>query len=111
MMGMICLGIIQTAGLPEPDFVEHAGGIQTIFLKDIYTEKYLKSLGLNDRQVKATLHVKEFKTLTNAQYQAINAVSKAKATATRDLQLLIERKILKNTGTKGAGAEYVLIGS
>lgn len=99
----------KSAHLPEPDFVEHAGGIQTIFLKDIYTEKYLKSLGLNDRQVKAALHVKEFKTLTNAQYQAINAVSKA--TATRDLQLLIEKKILKNTGTKGAGAKYVLIGS
>ena len=64
---------------------------------------------MNDRQVKATLHVKEFKTLTNTQYQAINAVSKV--TASRDLQLLIEKKILKNTGTMDAGAEYILIGS
>ena len=55
------------------------------------------------------MHVKEFKTLTNTQYQAINAVSKV--TASRDLQLLIEKKILKNTGTMDAGAEYVLIGS
>lgn len=97
------------AGLPEPEFVEHAGGIQIIFLKDIYTEKYLTSLSLNDRQVKAALYVKDSGNITNAKYQEIFKVSKP--TATRDLQELVERKVFRNTGTKGAGAEYILIGS
>jgi len=97
------------AGLPEPSIEEYAGGIQITFLKDIFTEDYLYKLNLNERQIKSVLYVKEFKSITNAKYQEINSVSKA--TATRDLQSLLERKILKNKGSKGAGAEYVLIGS
>lgn len=99
----------KASGLPEPEFVEHAGGIQIVFFKDIYTEKYLMALGLNDRQVKAVLFVKENGSLTNAKYQQLFFVSKP--TATRDLRGLTEQFILKNKGTKGAGAEYVLIGS
>jgi ATP-dependent DNA helicase RecG len=103
------LDACKAGGLPEPDFVEHAGGIQIIFMKDIYTEKYLRSLNLNDRQIKAVFFVKGSGSITNAKYQEINSVSKA--TATRDLQTLIEAKVFTNRGTKGAGAEYNLIGS
>lgn len=99
----------RAAGIPEPTIEEYAGGIQITFLKDIYTEEYLRKLNLNERQIKAVLYVKEYKSITNAKYQEVNSVSKA--TATRDLQDLLGKEILKNKGSKGAGAEYLLIGS
>ncbi len=99
----------KVAGLPEPDFVEHAGGIQTIFLKDIYTEEYLRQFNLNYRQTFAILYLKDSKKITNAKYQEICKTSKA--TATRDLQELVKLKILVNIGNKGAGARYALVGS
>jgi len=39
------------AGVPEPLFEEHQG-FRVTFRKDIYTEEYLHSIGLNERQVK-----------------------------------------------------------
>lgn len=97
------------AGLPEPDIKETEGGIQIIFLKDIFTEYFLSKQDLNSRQIKAVLFVKEFGSITNAKYQELNKVSKP--TATRDLQELNKKEILENTGKKGAGAVYVLVGS
>ncbi|WP_412167833.1 ATP-binding protein, partial [Acinetobacter baumannii] len=40
-------------GLPEPIIAEEQGGISVTFLKDIYTEEYLKSFNLNERQKRA----------------------------------------------------------
>ena len=97
------------ASLPEPDIKEIEGGIQITFLKDIFTEDFLNKQNLNTRQVKAVLYVKKYGSITNAKYQEINLVSKP--TATRDLQELNRKKILENTGKKGAGAVYLLIGS
>jgi ATP-dependent DNA helicase RecG len=96
------------AGLPEPLIEEYAGGIQITFLKDIYTEGHLRKLGLNVRQIKAVLYVKEHEEITNAKYQELTNVSKA--TATRDLQELIEKKILRNVG-RGVSSSYFIIGS
>jgi len=42
-------------GLPEPVFSYESSDISVEFRKDIYNEKYLKSLNLNNRQVKAVL--------------------------------------------------------
>ena len=98
------------AGIPEPVFSYDSSDISVEFRKDIYNEKYLKSLDLNDRQVKAVLYVKEKGKITNSDYQTLNDVSKA--TATRDLTELLEKhKILKRTGDIGAGTNYILIGS
>lgn len=98
------------AGIPEPVFSYDASDISVEFRKDIYNEKYLQSLDLNERQVKAVLYVKEKGKITNSDYQTLNNVSKA--TATRDLTELIEKhKILKRTGDIGAGTNYILIGS
>jgi len=44
--------------------------------------------------------------ITNRDYQELNKVSKA--TATRDLQEIIEKGILKSSGIKGAGAGYII---
>ncbi len=98
------------AGIPQPIYFYDMSGFFVEFRKDIYNEKHLKSLGLNDRQLKAVLYAKEKKKITNSDYQTLNNVSKA--TATRDLTELAENlHILKRTGDIGAGTSYALIGS
>lgn len=66
------------------------------------------NFNLTDRQALALQHLIREGSLTNSIYQQINQVSKA--TATRDLQDLVQQGILK-THSKGAGAAYELIGS
>jgi len=77
----------------------------TLF-KDRYTEGQLSKLGLNDRQVKAVLYVKENGKITNSQYQRICHISKP--TATRDIKELEVKSIFANKGTKGSSAVYEL---
>lgn len=94
------------AGIPEPIFSYDSSDISVEFRKDIYNEKHLKSLDLNDRQVKAVLLAKEKGKITNSEYQTLNDVSRE--TATRDLKELIEKKLFKPSGQKGAGAFYTI---
>ena len=94
------------AGIPEPIFSYDSSDISVEFRKDIYNEKYLKSLDLSERQVKAVLLAKEKGKITNSEYQTLNDVSRE--TATRDLKELIEKKLLKPSGQKGAGAFYTI---
>jgi len=56
--------------------------------KDIYTEDYLRKLGLNERQIRAVLYVKEKGSITNKGYQNLFSVSRQ--TATRDLSDLVK---------------------
>jgi ATP-dependent DNA helicase RecG len=94
------------AGLPEPLIQEQEDGIHLTFLKDVYTPEYLQTLGLNERQIKAILYMKEHGNITNAKYQALFSVSKP--TATRDLRDLEVRSVVINTGTKGSSSKYEL---
>ncbi len=94
------------AGLPEPTIEEVAGGMQITFLKDMFSEDYLKRRGLNERQVKAVEYVKKNGKITNKDYQKINDCSRN--TASGDLGNLVEEKILKPSDVKGAGSFYVL---
>jgi len=85
------------AGLPQPLYYYASSGFWVVFRKDIYFPEYLKGLGLNDRQVKAVLYVKEKGKITNKEYQELNNVSKR--TATNDLSELVESyKIFKQLG-------------
>ncbi|WP_162416153.1 ATP-binding protein [Cyclobacterium roseum] len=93
------------AGIPEPVFTYDSSDISIEFRKDIYNEKHLQSLDLNVRQVKAVLYVKEKGRITNKQYQDINNTTDR--TALRDLETLIELKIIKRIGEK-KGAYYEL---
>ena len=69
----------------------------------------IKELGLNDRQVKAVLYVKEKGKITNSEYQEINSVSKR--TATNDLtELVNEFAALTKIGTSGSNIWYELVG-
>lgn len=96
-------------GIPDPVIEEDQGGISVTFLKDIYTEEYLRKLDINDRQVEAVLYIKKHGKINNTKYQELNNVSKP--TATRELKELLEKKIVINTGTRGSSSEYVLVGS
>ena len=98
------------AELPEPEMKEIDGGFLVTVFKDFYSEDLLKKLGLNERQVEAILHIKEFGKISNQKYQELNNVSKA--TATRDLAELVDNfQILVRKGTTGAGTTYILKGS
>ena len=79
------------------------------FRKDIYNDEYFTGLGLNERQIKAVLYVKEKGKITNSDYQEINEI--AERTASRDLADLVSKKILINSGLKGTGAFYTLTNS
>jgi ATP-dependent DNA helicase RecG len=97
----------KSAGLPAPVLEEDGGGFIVKLFKDRYAEEELQKLGLNNRQIKAVLYVKEKGKITNKEYQEINEVSKP--TATRDLSELGEvYKLLNNKGL-GAGSYYELV--
>ncbi len=93
------------AGLPEPQFEEYQG-FRVIFRKDIYAEEYLRNLGLNGRQVKAVMYVKEKGKVANKEYQEIFGVSKA--TATRDLTDLVKKDIFNVAGVGKRDIHYFL---
>ena len=94
------------AGLPTPIIEEDGGGLIVMLFKNRFVEEELQKMGMNDRQIKAVLYVKERGKITNKEYQEINSI--AKPTATRDLSELIDTyKILKNSGI-GAGSIYEL---
>lgn len=94
------------AGIPEPVFSYYSSDISVAFRKDIYNEKYLKTLKLNDRQVKAVLYAKENGKITNSECQTLNNCSRN--TASNDLTALVDKNLLKPSGQKGAGAFYTL---
>ncbi|NDP28299.1 MAG: hypothetical protein GZ087_12860 [Flavobacterium sp.] len=93
------------AGIPDPIFSYESSDISVEFRKDIYNEKYLNTLNLNDRQVKAVLFVKDKGKITNREYQEINNTSDR--TASRDLENLVTLSILNRIGEK-KGAYYQL---
>lgn len=95
------------ASLPTPILKEEQGGFVSKILKDRFNEDQLKKLGLVDRQIEAVMHAKKYGEITNAIYQELTGVSKS--TATRDIQELEKKKLIRNTGTKGSSATYTLI--
>ena len=92
------------AGLPEPQFEEYQG-FRVIFLKDIYTEEYLRNFGLNERQIKAVRYVKEKGKITNKEYREMTGLSDEGVRI--HMNELVEKGILLSKG-KGRSAHYVL---
>lgn len=74
-----------------------------VFRKDLFNEEDLQAKGLNPRQIKAVLYVREKGKITNKEYQEINACSRA--TANRDLTELVKEEVFSISG-HGAGALY-----
>lgn len=96
----------EKANLPAPLIEEKFGGFLVTFRKDIYTEEHLKTLGLNERQVKAILLVKATGKINNKIYRSKFNVSDE--TARKDLNQLVEEKLLRSEG-KGKNTHYVLV--
>lgn len=94
------------ASLPEPKMKELDGGFIIMLFKDTISIENLTKAGLNDRQIKAVLYVKEKGRITNKEYQEINNTTER--TASRDLSDLVEKQSIKSSGIKGAGAFYTL---
>lgn len=96
------------AGLPQPLYYYESSGFWVVFRKDLFNEEDLQAKGLNPRQIKAIMYVKEKGKITNKEYQEINQVSKR--TASSDLADLVDKYgLLENFGV-GAGSHYKLIG-
>lgn len=93
------------ANLPEPDMQEIDGGFLLTVFKDIYTEEHLIKMGLNERQIKAVLFLKENGKITNKQYRELTGLSDEGVRI--DMNLLIEKGLLLAKG-KGRGSYYVL---
>ena len=96
----------ELAGLPKPIYFYDMSGFFVEFRKDNYNEQYLSGLGLNQRQVKAMMYVREKEAITNGEYQKMNGIGKT--FATKELQNLVEKNILKNAGLKGRGSKYIM---
>ena len=96
----------KVAGLPTPDLKEKEGGFIVTLYKDKFSEEQLQRLGLNDRQIKAVLYMKDRGKITNSEYQTLNNVSKR--TSTNDLSELVENYNLLNNIGFGAGSYYEL---
>jgi ATP-dependent DNA helicase RecG len=99
------LDTCKQADLPEPEMKEQDGGFIITLFKDNLTEERLLKLGLNDRQLKAVLIVKDKGKITNKEYQDINKTSDR--TALRDLENLIELNVFVKEGEK-KGTYYKL---
>lgn len=69
------------------------------FYKDRFTEENLKKSGLNERQIKAVIYVKEKRKITNRDYQKEFSVSRQ--TATRELLQMMQSKIFIRHGKTG----------
>lgn len=93
-------------GIPLPEFKEVSAGFSVIFRKDIYTEEYLRKLGLHERQVKAVMYVKEKGKITNKEYQELTKISRQMATI--DLTEIVDKGVFTKIGKAGKGIAYQL---
>jgi ATP-dependent DNA helicase RecG len=95
------------AGLPEPDFEQCGPHFVVTLWRDWLTEKVLAGFHLNERQLQTVSYVKKTGRISNSESQKLSGVSRA--TATRDLDELFSKGILKKVGTTGKGTHYVLL--
>ena len=97
--------LMGAAGLPTPEFRQDGQFVLTLW-RDSLTGRTLDLLGLNDRQRKAVAHVRTAGRIGNTEYQRVTGTTKK--TASRDLDDLVAKGVMKKTGTTGRGTHYVL---
>jgi ATP-dependent DNA helicase RecG len=96
----------KAAGLPTPIMEEDGGGFIVKLFKDRFSEEELQKMGLNERQVKAVLHVKEKGKITNGEYQKLNDIGKS--VTIDELRDLVEKQVFSKIGDTGRGIYYEL---
>jgi len=94
------------ANLTEPTFEQRGDQFVITVWRDWLTEKALNELDLNDRQRQAIVLVKTAGRINNADYQKLTGA--IKKTASRDLEDLKRKRILKKIGRTGRGTYYIL---
>ena len=92
-------------GLIEPLIREKGGGVSVTIFKDIYNEKYLSKLDLNDRQKEAIKYIKNKGSVTSSLY--VEEFQVAKRTAIRDIEILVELNLLKKEGLS-KNTQYII---
>ena len=96
----------KTANLPTPVFEEDGGGFIVRLFKDRFAREELQKIGLNERQIKAVLYVKENGKITNSEFQELNNISKR--TANNDLSELVGKFHIFNQLGASVGIFYEL---
>lgn len=96
----------QDAGIPEPDFEQRSGQFVVTIWRDWLTADVLAGIGLSERQMKAISHVKVHGRITNKDYREITGT--IIRTASRDLEDLVSKGVLRKVGVTGRNAHYVL---
>jgi ATP-dependent DNA helicase RecG len=92
-------------GLPEPEFEFTGTSLVVTFRKPELTDEYLDRLGLNDRQKRAILYLKERGKLGRKDYCRICGVGKT--VAHEELAEMVTKELIERVG-KGRGACYIL---
>ena len=103
------IDLCKEQNLPEPEFVERKEGLgefTVVFYKDLFNEEELRKRGLNERQIKAVMYVKEKGKITIREYKGLYPLLSDK-TLSRDLAELVKKTILKPIGDK-KGRKYEL---
>ena len=98
----LCAG----ARLPLPLITYNHSGYWVEFRKDIYNVDSLREKGLNERQIKAVLYVKEKGKISNSEYQKINEIGKS--VTIDELNILVEKQLFLKIGKTGRGTHYEL---
>ena len=92
-------------GVPEPGFKDTGTSIVVTFRKSAFTEEFLDSLNLNERQKKAVEFIKTGKKITRSEYEKMFGISER--TANRELSDLVKLSIFNKIG-KGPNVYYEL---
>lgn len=93
--------------LPEPDFAQRGGEFTTVIWRDWLTPGLLAGYTLSERQLQALTIVKAQGRITNMEYRELTGV--VIRTASRDLEELVEKRLLEKIGTTGRSTYYVLV--
>ncbi len=100
--------LCREAGLPEPQFEQREGFFVTTIWRDWLTPEILAGMNLNERQVKGISFVKANGRITNREYRELTNVTIR--TASRDLEDVVGKAVLKKFGTTGRNTFYCLAG-
>jgi len=94
------------AELPEPDFEQRGPHFVVILWRDWLTDAVMDQLGLTDNERKLVAMLKTGDRIANKSYQEKFGVTKP--TASRHLEALTGKGVLRRIGTTGKGTYYVL---
>ena len=100
--------LCQQAGLPEPEFRQDGGMFVQTLARDWLTEALMDEMGLNERQRNAVVFVRRQGRITSREYQELTGTPAR--TASRDLDGLTAKGILRKVGRRGPSTHYVLAG-